>query len=122
MNQKGFTLIELVIVIAIIGILAAVALPKYVSLEEEAHTASLQGIAGNLSASSMINQAVASANPAKAQNIADCADTPSLLVDGLATGYSITAAPIAAGEVVSCVLNGPGGRTENFTGVGVVVP
>lgn len=49
-KQKGFTLIELVVVIAILGILAAFALPRFAQLSEEAHRSSIQGTAGALSA------------------------------------------------------------------------
>lgn len=49
-KQKGFTLIELVVVIAILAILAAFALPRFAQLSEQAHRSSIQGTAGALSA------------------------------------------------------------------------
>ncbi len=51
MNSKktrGFTLIELVVVIALLGILAAFAIPRFASLEREARAATVQGLAGSL--------------------------------------------------------------------------
>jgi len=56
-EQKGFTLIELVVVIVIIGILAAVAVPKFIDLSGEARLATTQGVAGALSSSSVTNYA-----------------------------------------------------------------
>lgn len=48
MKRSGFTMIELIFVIVILGILAAVALPKFIGVSEQAQVGKLQGFVGTI--------------------------------------------------------------------------
>jgi len=54
-NQKGFTLIELIVVIVILGILAVVAVPKFSDMRAEANVAAAEGVYGAAQGAAAIN-------------------------------------------------------------------
>lgn len=66
-QQQGFTLIELVVVIVILAILSAFALPRFLNLTEEARAAAVEGVAGSIRSSSSLVRAACSVDP-------DCAE------------------------------------------------
>ena len=78
-SQAGFTLIELIVVIVILGILAATALPKFASLSGEARLASLNAAKGALSATSAMTHGKYLVSP-----------TPAIVVEGTSVTMNAT--------------------------------
>jgi MSHA pilin protein MshA len=116
---KGFTLIELVIVIAIIGILSAVAIPKFINLSANAQTAATTAIAGALSAANASNYAARKLSSSLGVAVTNCTSLSSALQGGLPSGYTITAAAVAADADVTCTLTGPSSSTATFNATGI---
>ncbi len=88
-RSDGFTLIELVVVIVILGILAAFAAPKFISLERDARISSINGLAGAIKSSTALVHSLAIVKGATASS-------GKVVVEGtsieLAYGYPATTA------------------------------
>jgi hypothetical protein len=92
----------------ILGVLAAVAIPKFVDLKGDALDASIKGVAGGITSASSVNYAARSANSAKGSPTAGvtCAVAAGRILEGgLPSGYDVTGTVGAAGTSTSCTVN-----------------
>lgn len=82
-NQKGFTLIELVVVMVILALLAAVAVPKFLDLQKQAEAASVKNVLGSVRSALSLRTAQALANGEVVGSLAYNGSQPITVMDNL---------------------------------------
>ncbi|MGB0468359.1 MAG: type II secretion system protein [Pontibacterium sp.] len=85
-KQAGFTIVELVVVIALLGILAAVALPRFLNVTDDAHQASVSGTGGAFKSGVSLVKAQSVVESAASENISFDGQTIYVNADGYPQG------------------------------------
>ncbi len=122
-------MIELVVVITILGILGAMAMPRFINISNQAKDASLQGVAGAMASAMQVNLAACTLldhveTAGKCAKVAACGDVSKIMHGGaIPPGFTVDTATLTTtatdGETANCTVRSSDTSVTPVTFVGI---